>query len=62
MNVGSGGESNHLLGHQFANRMNERLQGIEVFIAAVEAGGFARAAARLHLTRSAVTAPRASNA
>lgn len=34
--------------------MNERLQGIEVFIAAVEAGGFARAAARLHLTRSAV--------
>ena len=34
--------------------MNERLQGIEVFIAAVEAGSFARAATRLHLTRSAV--------
>jgi DNA-binding transcriptional LysR family regulator len=34
--------------------MNERLQGIEVFVAAAESGSFARAAARLHLTRSAV--------
>lgn len=34
--------------------MSDRLQGIEVFVAAVEAGSFARAAARLHLTRSAV--------
>lgn len=34
--------------------MNERLQGVEVFAAAVEAGSFARAATRLHLTRSAV--------
>lgn len=34
--------------------MNERLQGIEAFVAAVEAGSFALAAARLHRTRSAV--------
>ncbi|MFT4268279.1 MAG: LysR family transcriptional regulator [Xenophilus sp.] len=34
--------------------MSDHLQGIEVFVAAVEAGSFARAATRLHLTRSAV--------
>ncbi len=34
--------------------MSERLQGIEVFVAAAESGSFARAATRLHLTRSAV--------
>jgi len=34
--------------------MNERLQGIEAFVAAVESGSFALAAARLHRTRSAV--------
>lgn len=34
--------------------MSERLKGIEVFVQAVEAGGFARAAERLHLSRSAV--------
>lgn len=34
--------------------MNERLQGIEAFVAAAEAGSFALAAARLHRTRSAV--------
>jgi DNA-binding transcriptional LysR family regulator len=34
--------------------MNERLQGIEAFAAAVEAGSFALAAERLHRTRSAV--------
>ncbi|AGU52222.1 transcriptional regulator, LysR family [Variovorax paradoxus B4] len=34
--------------------MSPRLQGIEEFVAAVEAGSFARAAERLHVTRSAV--------
>jgi len=34
--------------------MSQRLQGIEEFVAAVEAGSFARAAERLHVTRSAV--------
>jgi DNA-binding transcriptional LysR family regulator len=34
--------------------MSERLNGIEAFVAAVEAGNFALAAQRLHLTRSAV--------
>ena len=34
--------------------MSERLQGIEAFVAAVEAGSFALAAARLRRTRSAV--------
>ncbi|MEP6720818.1 MAG: LysR family transcriptional regulator [Variovorax sp.] len=34
--------------------MSERLSGIEAFVAAVEAGNFALAAQRLHLTRSAV--------
>jgi len=34
--------------------MSDRLKGIEVFVQAVEAGGFARAAERLHLSRSAV--------
>ena len=34
--------------------MSERLQGIEAFVAAVEAGSFAQAAARLGRTRSAV--------
>jgi DNA-binding transcriptional LysR family regulator len=32
----------------------ERLSGVDVFVAAVEAGGFAAAGERLHLTRSAV--------
>lgn len=35
--------------------MNERLNGIHVFVHAVEAGSFSSAATRLHLTRSAVT-------
>jgi DNA-binding transcriptional LysR family regulator len=34
--------------------MSQRLQGIEEFVAAVEAGSFALAAQRLHVTRSAV--------
>ncbi|QNK69941.1 LysR family transcriptional regulator [Variovorax sp. PAMC26660] len=34
--------------------MGQRLQGIEEFVAAVEAGSFALAAQRLHVTRSAV--------
>ena len=34
--------------------MSERLNGIEAFVAAVEAGNFALAAERLHLSRSAV--------
>jgi DNA-binding transcriptional LysR family regulator len=34
--------------------MRDRLEGIEVFVETVEAGGFARAAVRLSLTRSAV--------
>ncbi|MDD2176269.1 LysR family transcriptional regulator [Acidovorax sp. D2M1] len=34
--------------------MSERLQGLDIFVAAVESGSFARAATRLHLTRSAV--------
>ena len=34
--------------------MNERLNGIEAFVAAVEAGNFALAAQRLQMTRSAV--------
>ncbi|MCE3263778.1 MAG: LysR family transcriptional regulator [Pseudoduganella sp.] len=34
--------------------MNERLNGINVFVQAVEAGSFSGAAARLHQTRSAV--------
>lgn len=34
--------------------MSEQLKGISVFVSAVEAGGFALAAARLHLSRSAV--------
>ncbi len=34
--------------------MRQRLQGIEEFVAAVEAGSFALAAQRLHVTRSAV--------
>ena len=34
--------------------MNERLNGINVFVQAVEAGSFSAAAARLHQTRSAV--------
>ncbi len=34
--------------------MTERLSGVDVFVAAVEAGGFAAAGERLHLTRSAV--------
>lgn len=34
--------------------MSERLNGIEAFVAAVEAGNFALAAERLHLTRSGV--------
>lgn len=34
--------------------MSERLQGIEVFVKAVECGSFARAAERLNMTRSAV--------
>ncbi|MBT2336154.1 LysR family transcriptional regulator [Variovorax paradoxus] len=34
--------------------MSQRLQGIEEFVAAVEAGSFARAAERLHVSRSAV--------
>ena len=34
--------------------MAERLSGVDVFVAAVEAGGFAAAGERLHLTRSAV--------
>ena len=34
--------------------MSERLNGVEAFVAAVEAGNFALAAERLHLSRSAV--------
>ena len=34
--------------------MSERLQGIEAFVTAVEAGNFALAAQRLQKTRSAV--------
>ena len=34
--------------------MAELLSGVDVFVAAVEAGGFAAAGERLHLTRSAV--------
>jgi len=34
--------------------MSDRLQGLDIFVAAVESGSFARAATRLHLTRSAV--------
>lgn len=34
--------------------MSERLHGLDIFVAAVESGSFARAATRLHLTRSAV--------
>ena len=34
--------------------MSERLNGVEAFVAAVDAGNFALAAERLHLTRSAV--------
>ena len=34
--------------------MNERLSGVEAFVAAVETGNFALAAVRLQLTRSAV--------
>ncbi|MFI8417159.1 LysR family transcriptional regulator [Serratia sp. NPDC078593] len=34
--------------------MNDRLNGISVFVSAVEAGSFAQAANRLHLSRSAV--------
>lgn len=34
--------------------MSERLDNIELFVAAVEAGSFAQAAERLRLTRSAV--------
>ncbi len=35
--------------------MTDRLQAMEVFVAVAEAGGFARAAARLHLSPPAVT-------
>ena len=34
--------------------MAELLSDVDVFVAAVEAGGFAAAGERLHLTRSAV--------
>jgi DNA-binding transcriptional LysR family regulator len=34
--------------------MNDRLNGVDVFVQAVEAGSFSMAASRLHLTRSAV--------
>jgi DNA-binding transcriptional LysR family regulator len=34
--------------------VTDRLSGVDVFVAAVEAGGFAAAGERLHLTRSAV--------
>jgi DNA-binding transcriptional LysR family regulator len=34
--------------------MQDRLDGVAVFVATVEAGGFARAAERLALSRSAV--------
>src|SRR5579862_9018055 len=34
--------------------MNDNLSGVSVFVETVEAGGFSAAAARLHLSRSAV--------
>src|SRR3954469_17531613 len=34
--------------------MGDRLNGIDVFVTAVEAGSFSQAAERLHITRSAV--------
>ncbi len=34
--------------------MSDMLNGVDVFVAAVETGSFAAAAGRLHLTRSAV--------
>lgn len=42
------------IGSAWMTIMSEMMDGVEVFVAAVEAGSFAAAAVRLHLTRSAV--------